>query len=126
MTPGERLTILNAARERRANEKTSERPDRLGEGWTARHIDGLLELIAEQHEQLLQARAKVSELAAKLAEVRRAPDALYDYLGRDGHLVVDEEGHPWTPPRPLSRDDVTRLYALCRDDTHSWVNGRWG
>jgi hypothetical protein len=73
--------------------------------------------IAELERELLEARAKISELAVKLNEARRDPDALYDWLGRNGHLVVDTEGHPWTPARPLNRDDAIRLYTLY---------GRWG
>jgi oligoendopeptidase F len=95
MTPANRRHLINSVRERRTRDRFPGDPE-------APYFDALLEEIDEQYQQLLDARAKVSELAAKLAEARQRQ------------------------PSEFSPDEITRLRDLARPDAHSWANGRWG
>ena len=95
MTPADRRHLINGVRERRAR-------DRFQGDLNASYFDAFLEELDEQYQQLLDARAKVSELAAKLAEERQRQ------------------------PSEFSPDEITRLHDLARSDAHSWANGRWG
>lgn len=59
-------------RQRRAETKARQsRGERMADGWTGQHIDALLAEIARQAEVINDLRAKVSELAVKIGELRR-------------------------------------------------------
>ena len=95
MTPANRRHIINSVRAMRTRDRFQTLPD-------APYFDALLEELDEQYQQLLDARAKISELAVKLAEARQRQ------------------------PSEFSPDEIARLHNLARADAHSWANGQWG